>query len=109
MKRPTIKPADKPILVCPWTGKELEIVCVGERYWMARGPFWQTQLFDLKEWLHWQLSFQKGVAPAFERHKLLTTIERIPGEPNPVQDLIDAHKTADATSKAIAKEVGIPL
>lgn len=106
--RPKIKAADKPLLTCPWTGKPLEVVCVGELYYMAKGPFWQTQLFDLKEWLEWQLSFREGVAPTFPRHKLLTTIERLPGEPNPIQDLIDAHKEGQATSKEIAKAVGLP-
>lgn len=105
-RRPSVKRTPK--LNCPFTGKPLEIVQMGNGHWIARGDFWQTKMFDLKEWLEWQLSFRDGVAPNFPKSRVAVTGVREPTPANPLEDLIAAHKAGEAASKAIAKEVGLP-
>ena len=67
-----IKPAKAPLLVCPFTGRPLEIRRVGGGLlWVAScsdpDGGWSTRMFDSKEELLYFVSKRGGVSPAFSK------------------------------------------
>jgi len=83
------KPGAKaPIVTCPFTGANLEIVHntrLGQ--WCARGSFWTTRWFPFKDDLIVALSTRDGVAPAFAPARLATAAVQAPPQ-NPVADQV---------------------
>lgn len=92
----TPSPAESPVLVCPFTGGKIELVCVGDGLlWQGRGAFWYTKLYGTREELEYDISTRAGVEPAFDRVLKITVTEREPPAANPVQGEIEACKKID--------------
>lgn len=83
-------PAKEPILTCPFTGKEIELVySESNGCHMARGPFWNTRLYKTRAELYYDISHRMGVAPAFSKEMPKITVKsREEPDPNPNADLV---------------------
>ncbi len=82
---------------CPFTGKEIELICSDNIYWMAKGPFWNSKLYKSKQELLHDISHRNGVAPDFPREIKIQVRTLEEPEPNPNADLIVAAEDIDQT------------
>lgn len=100
-----IAPATEPVLTCPFTGQELQIVSVSDGlYWQGRGPFYSTRLYDFKEELLFDISTRGGVAPAFPRRTKIETRVVEPPPADPVSDLRALAQEHQALADEAAKD-----
>jgi hypothetical protein len=99
------KKVTEPRMRCPFTGKQIELVCSDNIYWMAKGPFWNTKLYKSKQELLHDLSHRNGVAPDFPREEPKIEVRTVE-EPqqNPNADLVV--RPEDIDEKAIDRIVG---
>jgi hypothetical protein len=90
VKKPAIPLGSKePVLICPFTGKLIDIVfSPGAGAYMARGPFWTSSLYKDKQELLHDISHRMGVAPQFSRKVTVKVREVEEPEPNPNADLV---------------------
>lgn len=78
----------EPSLVCPFTGKKIEIIfSSGTATYMAKGPFWNSKLYKDKQELLHDISHRMGVAPRFPRKVNIEIHDSVAPEPHPGADL----------------------
>lgn len=98
-------PITKPNLVCPFTGKPIEIRRVaGGIKWMGASSNehggYVTSLFGTEDELVFFLSMRNGVEPAFRKYgPEITVRERQPSSPDPLADEREKGKALDELAK----------
>lgn len=100
--------ATEPLLICPFTGKEIEIV-FNERVGMfyakfGPGKMFTTALYGDRAALLYDLSYRDGVKPEFPRTHVISV--SAPGDtppPNPFTDRVAGMKETEARVAEILK------
>jgi len=102
--------AKEPNLVCPFTGKPIEVIQVGGgNGWLARcgneDGGWASNVHLNRDDLIYFLSTRMGVKPAFPKHPRIEVRESAPSKEDAFADVREQATDLDARAQAVAAAV----